>query len=328
MSTHSGTGADSTRGVGADLVSQRQPLVSLCIPAFQAARHLRRTVESVLAQSFADMEILILDNNSTDGTGAILEDLEDERVRVIRNETTLPIADNWNLLVAKSRGRFVKIVCADDTLEPDCVAAQVQVLRDNSSVALVAARTDFIDDRDDLLRPARGLGGLLGRRSGVGVVRRIVRSGGNPVGPSAAVMFRHADFDLCGGFRGDLVFPMDVDLWSRLMVCGDLVGLPQTLASFRLGSDTTTARMSVREQFRQQAEFARRLAGDPRWAVSRTDRLLGWTNSFDMQVRRRVLYAISAAQRHDRRRTGRWIAGGALKLRRFLDRAPASMNRC
>jgi glycosyltransferase involved in cell wall biosynthesis len=282
--------------------SAAHPQVSLCIPAFQAERHLQATIDSVLSQNYADLEIVIVDNNSSDGTRDIVGALKDDRVRVIRNPTTLPIADNFNLAVQQSRGRFVKLVCADDTLEPDCIAAQAEVLDGRPEVTLVSTRTDFIDDEGKLLRPSRGLGGIVGQHSGERVVRQIVRSGTNPIGPPVAAMFRRVDFDRCGGFRGDLLFPMEMDLWVRLVRRGDFFGIPRTLASFRIGGGSMTALMSARSQLAQQIEFARRLVDDPGWEISVADRVLGRINCYDMQMRRSGLVLMSAIRASRRRR--------------------------
>ena len=292
------------RFVIADAARCRVPKVSLCIPAYDAERHLQATLESVLAQSYDDFEVVIVDNNSSDRTGDIVAALRDHRVRVIRNATTLPIADNFNRAVQQSRGQYVKLICADDTLEPDCIAAQVGVMDANPGVVLVSVRTDFIDDDGELLRPAKGLRGIVGRQSAQRTVRRIVRSGTNPIGPPVAAMFRRADFDRCGGFRGELLFPMELDLWVRLVQHGDFFGLPKTLASFRIGAGSMTALTSSRSQLAQQIEFVRRLVGDPRWSVSTGDRVIGRVNSYDKQLRRNVLFLMSSVRAARRRRAG------------------------
>ncbi|MBV6761357.1 glycosyltransferase family 2 protein [Rhodococcus opacus] len=295
---HTSGRADTGHGPGRN----RPPTVSLCIPAYQAERHLQTTLDSVLAQTFTDLEIVIVDNNSSDGTREILEKLHDNRIRIIRNKTTVPMVDNFNLAIRESRGRYVKLICADDTIEPDCIATQVAVLEADDNVALVSVRTDFIDDEGALLRPARGLRGIVGRNSGRTVVRRIVRSGSNPIGPPVAGMFRRVDFDRCGGFRGELLFPMELDLWSRLVRKGDFFGVPRTLASFRIGSESTTALTSARSQLAQQLEFTSRLVHDPEWQVPLSDRILGRINAYDMQMRRSLLFALSALRASRRRR--------------------------
>jgi glycosyltransferase involved in cell wall biosynthesis len=286
----------------AEMAGTGRPTVSLCIPAFQAQRYLRATIDSVLAQTHGDFEVVIVDNNSTDGTREIIAGIDDPRVRVATNPTTLSMVENFNLAVSLCRGQFVKLICADDTLEPDCIQTQAAVLRDNPEVMLVAARTDFIDDDGFVLRPARGLRGVVGRHPGQCVVRQIVRSGSNPIGAPVAVMFRRVDFERCGGFDDDLLFAMDMDLWVRLLRDGDFVGVPRTLASFRVGSESATALTSAGSQLAQQLGFAAKLCSDPRWKVAAGDRVVGRFNAVDMQFRRSLLTQLSRLRAVRKRR--------------------------
>jgi Glycosyl transferase family 2 len=184
----------------------RRPKVSLCISAFQAERHLQATIGSCLAQHYAELELLIIDNDSSNGTRDILEAVKDDRVRIIRNATTLSVADHFNLAVQQSHGQFVKLMCAGDTLHPDCIAKQAKALEDNPEVTLVAVQTDHIDDEGQLFTRARGLVGLVGRHSGDRAIIRIVCRGANPIGPPVSVLFRRVDFDRCGGCRGEVLF--------------------------------------------------------------------------------------------------------------------------
>ncbi|MEE6169097.1 MULTISPECIES: glycosyltransferase family 2 protein [unclassified Mycolicibacterium] len=279
------------------------PKVSLCIPAFQAGPYLQDTVDSVLAQDYPNLEIVIVDNNSSDETQSILAKITDNRVRVIRNAVTVPSVDNHNLAVRSSTGEFVKLISADDTLEPDCVARQAAVLENRPDVSLVAARADFIDDHGKLLIGSRGLRGITGLQSGQSVVRRIVRSGKNPIGAPVSVMFRRTDFDRCGGMRGHVVFTMDLDLWVRLLHSGDFYGIDRSLMSYRVRNGSATALTSARIQLAEQNAFATELAGDPRWAVPRVDRVLGRINSVDVLVKRAILFKLSglrASRRHPR----------------------------
>ncbi|CAN5538961.1 glycosyltransferase [soil metagenome] len=277
------------------------PKVSLCVPAYQAERHLRSTIESLLAQDYHDFELVVVDNNSSDGTRAILKDFEDSRIRVVRNESTLPLVDNFNLAVSQCRGEFVKLVCADDILYPGCIAAQSAILERNPDIALVSVQTDFVDDDGSLLRPARGLRGIAGRRRSDHVVRQTVRSGTNPIGAPVAAMFRREDFIKTGGFRDELLMLSDADLWVRLLQHGEFYGIPRTLASFRFGSTTVSATMAARSQLAQHKAFSRTLSAQRWWGVTRLDRAIGWINTYDMQLRRTVLFEISKwrdARRH------------------------------
>ena len=288
-----------------------RPAVSICIPAYQAQRHLGATLDSVLSQDIDDFEVVVVDNNSSDGTGRLLASLSDPRVRVVRNDVTVPMIDNFNIAVRRSRGKYVKVVCADDILTPDCVRVQAAVLDTMPEITLVSARTHFIDDDGEMMRPDRGLPGIVGRQQAAHVVRRIVRSGTNPIGPPVAAMFRRTDFDRCGGFRPVTSFLSELDLWVRLLDRGEFYGVPDTLAAFRNASDSTTALTSARSQLTQILGFSGMLAADPAWNITVADRVRGRFCSYDMQIRRTGLYALSA-MRSSRRRTSYRKALGAV----------------
>ncbi|MDG4663493.1 glycosyltransferase [Mycobacterium sp. 236(2023)] len=282
--------------------SRSATLVSVCIPAYQAEKHLKVTLDSVLAQTHPNLEILVVDNNSTDGTADILGRLDDPRLRVVRNATTVSMVDNFNIAIRESRGDYVKLVCADDTLMPDCAQVQAAALDAAAEVTLVSARTDFIDDDGRMMRPARGLRKIVGRQPANHVVRRIIRSGTNPIGPPVAAMFRRSDFDRCGGFQPVTSFLSELDLWVRLLALGEFHGVPKTLAAFRIASESTTALTSARSQLGQILGFADKVAADPAWNVTAADRLWGRLCAYDMQARRTGLYALSTL-RSARRRT-------------------------
>ncbi|WP_262338924.1 glycosyltransferase [Gordonia sp. CNJ-863] len=266
-----------------------------CVPA---ADHLRATLASVTAQRLDEMEIVVLDNNSTDGTAEILGKARDGRIRVERNKTTLPLADNWNAAVESARGDLIKLLCADDLISPDCIERQASILSDDSDVALVACRVDMIDDAGRAVRRDRGLRGLTGRRPSREVIRKVVRSGGNPLGPPAAVMFRRRDFDAVGGFDGDFTFPMELELWTRLLRTGSFVGDPATLASFRVSSTSITSTLGMRTQMSEHHEFVQRLAANRHWRIPRGDLAVASINSRTMQVRRTALQLRARATAH------------------------------
>lgn len=253
----------------------RRPKVSVCIVANRAARNLQTTINGVLAQRFDDLEIVIVSNESSYSAADFCAAAGD-RVRVIRNETTLPLAAGFNMAVRHSRGQFVKLLCPDGILQPDCIAAQAKVLEDNRGVALVAARTEHIDHTGKVARRQPAFAQIVGVHSGQRVVKAIVRGGGNPIGPPSGAMFRRVDFQRCGGFREDLREWSDLELWTRLLRLGEFFGMSETLASVRepRGSMSVSALMLL--QLAERIEFTRRLINGPVWRVSATDRMVGY----------------------------------------------------
>jgi len=272
------------------------PHISLCIPAYQAERHLRATLGCAVAQTAPDLEIVVLDNASTDRTAEILAEMHDPRLRVETNTTVLPLPANWNRLVKLSRGDLVKVLCADDLIHPDAVRQQAQILDSDAAVSLVASRRHLIDDEGRVLAANQGLRGLVGRRSGRDVAARVVRSGGNPIGEPGSVMFRRRDFDRVGGFDGDLLFPMDLDLWVRLLAHGDFLGMAESLAAFRAGSGSVSAVRS-RAQYTEQLQLTSRVALDPRWRISTVDRMIGRAAAPLARLRRELLFVTAGWSR-------------------------------
>lgn len=273
------------------------PRMSLVIPAYQAERHLLATLHSAVAQDVEDLEILVLDNASTDRTAAIVAGVRDPRIRLERNPRTLPLVENWNRAVELSRGELVKLVCADDLVHPHALRMQAEVLDSDPAIALVASRRHMIDDDGRLLGANRGLRGLLGRHDGRSVAAHVVRSGANPIGEPGNVMFRRRTFDATRGFDGELMFPMDLVLWMELAAHGDFVGMPQSLAAFRAGAYSISAQRSSR-QYHEQQQLTRRIAADPRWRLGPVDRLVGQTMAPLARARREVLFLTAGRARH------------------------------
>lgn len=268
------------------------PEVSVCIPAFRAEPFLRASIESVLAQTYADWELVVVDNASPDRTGEVARSYDDPRIVVHTNPSTVPLADNWNRAVGLCRGRLVKLLPADDRIRPDCLELQVKAIDAHPGTALVACRRDLVDADGRVLAAGRGLRRLDGPRPSAEVIREILRSGINPLGEPGGWLFRRDDFERVGGFDPALAGAVDLDLATRLLLRGDFVGLSDPLAVFTVRGDSYTAR-TVRAQLAEHRRLLRRLAADRRWPVSR--RLLWWATGASRvaAAKRSLLYRAS-----------------------------------
>ena len=277
------------------------PSVSVCIPVYRGEQFLAETIRSVLDQTYRDFELVILDNASPDDTGRIARSFGDRRIRIETNATTLPQPENWREAVRLCRGPLIKLVCADDLLHPRCLEYQVGPMEADPGLAVVAARRHMIDERSRVLVPRRGLTGLTGVRSSVEVARHVVRNGANPIGEPGGVLFRREHYFAAGGWRPERRFVMDLDLWIRLLQHGEFLGLPETLAAFRIGQESLSADNEA-TIYAEQKAYIEELGATPHLQVRASDVLMGRMRAPLGRARRRALFRMSrSAARRDER---------------------------
>jgi glycosyltransferase involved in cell wall biosynthesis len=120
------------------------PLVSIVVPSFNGAPWLREALDSLLAQTYPNIEILLLDDASTDETPAIAAEYED-RIRYIRQPQNMGIYDNVNIGIADAKGEFIATYHADDIYLPNIVEEQIAYLQAHPEVGAVFASDILVD---------------------------------------------------------------------------------------------------------------------------------------------------------------------------------------
>jgi len=234
------------------------PAISVCIPTYNAAPWIAATIDSVLAQTRGDFELVILDDCSADDTLAIVHGYHDPRIRVLVHERNLGAEAAWNRLLAEARGRFMKLVCCDDLIYPTCLEIQAAVLEDpaRAGVVIVTGPRDIIDDGGDIIVRRRGLtpAGLI---AGEAMIRRMVRTGRNWIGEPLAALFRREAAVGAGGFDAAEPYCIDIDMWCRLLAAGDLWVVPETVGAFRVSRSQWSFRLAGKQAAQDRAFFAR-----------------------------------------------------------------------
>lgn len=206
--------------------------ISVLMPAYNAERYILPSILSVLAQTFEDFELLVVDDCSTDRTPDILASIQDPRLRVLRNEANLGIVGSLNRAMAEARGRCIARIDADDYCLPTRFAKQKRYLDEHPDILLVGAGTFILEDGH--VRHER-------RRADPdpAVLRWqcLVR---NPVG-HPTMMFRADAVAALGTYlREGFKYAEDFDFSHRLLRLGDLAVLPEDLVIYRLHQQNLT----------------------------------------------------------------------------------------
>ena len=204
------------------------PLVSVILPVHSPhPRYFREAVDSVLAQSLADFELIVIEDPSDSSARDILASLTDSRIRHEQNpvRTSLPLQHNRGLSL--SRGRFICRFDADDICEPERLARQVGFLETHPTVDVVGSAVTVIDETG----AAIGIRHYPTEHEDIArVIRRL-----NPIANSS-VMFRREVYEHFGGWRSDSPLPAQDYAWySRLAAGGArFANLPEPLIRYRL----------------------------------------------------------------------------------------------
>lgn len=219
-------------------MKENVPQVSVCIPAYNNEAYILDTINSVLAQTFVDFELVIIDDCSKDGTAAVVESVSDPRVRLVRNEKNLGMAGNWNRCIEEAKAPFVKVLCADDILYPQSLELEAKALLENPDINLVSSDTALVNLQGEQVGAFKRWP-KKGRMDGRGLAK-ISLLFNNFFGAPCNNMFRRNAAVAVGGFDKNFPYILDFDLWLRLACTGDVYIIHKTLNGFRLRNDSNT----------------------------------------------------------------------------------------
>lgn len=212
------------------------PLVSVVIPAYNAAAYIERAVDSVLQQTFSDYEVIVVDDGSTDDTSHRLAHYG-SRIRYLFQENQeRSAARNHGIL--NSKGRFIAFLDADDYWHPDKLSKQLGLVARHPEVALVYSWAQcFVGDR----KLPRVLGQDFASTGGLDVFRGLLL--GKSL-PALTVLADRSAVIQAGLFDREIAIIEDWDLWLRLTMHGEVAVVPEVLAYYRLAGKYLPAAMA------------------------------------------------------------------------------------
>jgi len=130
---------------------KQQPLVSICIPVYNAENTIIETIRSILEQTYGNMEILIVDNASTDNTPSLLKEFNDPRLKIYWNDVNIGAEGNFSKAVHLASGEYIGLFHADDLYLPEMVEKQVAAFQKYPSAGAVFTLANHINSRGDII---------------------------------------------------------------------------------------------------------------------------------------------------------------------------------
>jgi glycosyltransferase involved in cell wall biosynthesis len=216
----------------------QDPLVSVILPCYNGEKYLGIAIQSLLGQTYRNLEILVINDASTDNSVAIAEGFGDNRIKLLHNEKNLRIVSTMNKGIRHANGAFIARMDADDICLPTRIEKQVRFLQDNPGVSMIDTVMEYIDDE----------GNSVHRFNSDKVTEEEIRHTlpyTNCLGHSSVMLRR--EVYLKYPYR-EIVFE-DYDLWLRLLNDGHRIcKIAEPLLLYRLHQGSIMAKASAKRR--------------------------------------------------------------------------------
>lgn len=226
--------------------------MSIVLPTHNGSRHSSEAIESCLTQTYRELELIVVDDASTDETPVILGELarRDQRMKTIRLNVNRRLPGALNAGFRATTGELLTWTSDDNLYRPDAIERMVSFLREHPTVDVVYTGYTVIDDD--------GTAVATGRIRDRGMLLR-----GNAIGPS--FLYRRRVYERIGEYAEDLFLAEDFDFWLRVSTCCAMAPLPESLYFYRWHARSLTATEPDRVELAAERALLRNLPS-LRWA--------------------------------------------------------------
>jgi glycosyltransferase involved in cell wall biosynthesis len=216
------------------------PKISVILPVYNGEKYLKEAIESVLGQTYADFECLVIDDGSTDVSADIIKCYSDPRLIYIHKDHS-GLIDTLNLGLNESKGELIARFDSDDLCEPDRFEEQIKYFEENPECMLAGSYAIEID-KDSI---------VTGMLDYVPTDARSIRKYSilhNPfIHPS--VMMRKSIFNSTDGYRNSFLHSEDYELWTRVIYKNICANIPKRLIRYRMHGNQVTRRNNITMRF-------------------------------------------------------------------------------
>lgn len=220
------------------------------MPVHNGERFIGAAINSILSQTYTHIELLVVDDASTDRTPEIVNTYTDRRLRLLRNPQCLGVSASRNRAMTEARAPYVAFLDADDIAYPQRLEMQIAYLEKHPMVALVGSHLDYIDAEGEFLYSEKP-----GQRPCEPAALRWELLRRACILPSTATGRTKVLID-AGGFPQQMHYAEDHDLWCRIAVNHDLAIMPERLVAYRHHPNQATFKKIRKAYYATQACIA------------------------------------------------------------------------
>jgi len=203
------------------------PLVSIITPTYNRLSFIIETIDSVLNQTYTNIEYIVIDDASTDKTYQLIKKKYGKRIKLLRNKKNLGQVVSLNKGWSLSKGKFIGYLSSDDYLYPEAISELVCDLMSSKSAVCVFPNCDLVDKNSIIVKK--------NVCKPFDLEDTIVTQGCH-IGPGA--LFKRSAYDILGSWNPSLRLGADREFWIRMSNLGDIKMLPKTLAAYRTHLDS------------------------------------------------------------------------------------------
>ena len=209
------------------------------MPAYNAEKFIVEAIDSILAQTYADFELIILDDGSKDNTAAIVQSYGDARVKIVRKNNE-GVATTLNRGIELAKGEYIWRHDADDTSSPERLEKQIRFLKEHPDVLLCSTQIAFMTERGHIAENKKQPKDSWFAGNSW---KQVDYDDFNPFSPvtHATILVRTSIIRKLQGYRVQFKTAEDIDLWLRMMEIGQLAVLNECLYNVRLSKSSATA---------------------------------------------------------------------------------------
>jgi len=256
-----------------------QPKVSICIPTYNGEAFIGEAIQSALAQTYANIELIISDDGSTDRTIAIAQSFQSEtsvdfRIILHRN---YGLSQNWNFCISQAKGQYIKFLFQDDLLAPECIEKMVALAQENPKIGMVFSPRGITIAEDEsnpiLRRASQSIKDLHKSWSNLKPIQpgkelladtNCLSNPINKIGEPSTVLIAARVFEEIGLFDSGLSQYVDLDMWWRIMGNYHIGFVDEKLSSLRIHPEQQTWKnFAAGENHKDVVRFYKKLLNSP-----------------------------------------------------------------